>query len=103
MANLVKTFNEQDDFAAMRAAEHFLQLAGFSVGSNQRGDPRGVMFGDYDIAKWRNLNTAERKALHGQMTSDHGTMRIGPIVVTIFESAPHEAKQEFIKTARALR
>jgi hypothetical protein len=35
------------------------------------------------------------------MTSDHGTMRSGPIVVTIFETAPQEAKQEFHKTARA--
>jgi hypothetical protein len=102
MANLVKTFNGTEDFEAMHAAEHFLQLAGFSVGSNQRGDPRGIMFGEYDIAKWRNLNVRERRELHGQMTSDHGTMRSGPIVVTIFDSAPQEAKQEFHKTARAL-
>ena len=82
----------------MRKAEHFLQIAGFSVGRNQRGDPRGILFGDYDIAKWRNLSSQERADCHGQMTGD---MREGPVVVTIFEHAPQEAKVEFHKTAMA--
>lgn len=100
MANLVKTFTGEDDFSAMIAAERFLKAAGFSVGSTQRGDPRGIMFGEYDIPKWRNLNQSERKSLHGQMT---GNMRSGPVTVTIFGSASAEAKREFHKTATAMQ
>jgi hypothetical protein len=92
MANLIKTFDQPGDFEAMYAAEAFLAAAGFSVGSTQRGDPRGIMFGDYDIAKWRNLNGREREALHGTMT---GNMREGPVTVRIFEKAPEDAKRRF--------
>lgn len=99
MASLVKTFNQPGDFDATNAAEEFLRLAGFSVGSMQRGDPRGIMFGDCDISKWRNLRETERQSLHGQML---GRGRTGPIIVEIFENAPQEAKQSFHKTALAL-
>ncbi len=96
MANLVKTFAQTGDFEANTAAEHFLEQAGFSVGTMQRGDPRGIMFGDCVISKWRNLHHLEKQAMHGQMT---GNMREGPITVTIFESAPQEAKRDFHKIA----
>ena len=36
-----------------------------SVGRMQRDDPRGILFGDYDIQKWRNLSPATRRGLHG--------------------------------------
>lgn len=92
MANLVKTFSDPGDFSAMRAAEDFLREAGFSIGSNQRGDPRGIMFGDVDISKWRNLSRADRRALHGYAEGD---MRNGPVTVTICADAPQEAKRAF--------
>lgn len=85
-------FNQQGDFEAMCAAESFLRERGLSVGSSQRGYPRGIMFGEYDIAKWRNLRDFEKAALHGIMISYGDSMRNGPINVTIFATAPAEAR-----------
>jgi hypothetical protein len=92
MADLVKTFDQPGDFEAMHAAETFLETAGFSVGRMQRGDPRGILFGDFDIAKWRNLNARERAGLHGHLIGD---MRAGPVTIRIFEKAPQDAKRRF--------
>jgi len=102
MSDLRKTFNASGDFAANNDAEHFLQVAGFSVGSMQRGAPRGIMFGDCDISKWRNLREIEIQSLHGEMRA-HRTFREGPITVVIFESAPQEAKRAFHQTALAMQ
>lgn len=93
------------DFAACHTAEWFLESWGFCVGHAQRGAPRGILFGDYDIQKWRNLNQAHREALHGTMTGD---MRNGPVIVTIFETAPAAAKDALaealsVKTAEPTR
>lgn len=77
------------DFAPMYAAERFLEACGFSIGHCQRGSPRGILFGDFDIQKWRNLTEADREALHGTMTGD---MRAGPVTITIFETAPEEGR-----------
>ncbi|WP_206078656.1 hypothetical protein [Allomesorhizobium camelthorni] len=60
----------------------------------QRGAPRGILFGLYDIAKWKNLSSADRRALHGVMTGD---MRNGPVSVEIFHIAPDEAKAAVTK------
>jgi hypothetical protein len=90
---LTFTFTGVDDFEAMYQAEAVLVDRGFSVGRNQRGDPRGILYGDYDIQKWRNLNSKERAALHGQIT---GPMRSGPVTVTIFAVAPEEAREAII-------
>ncbi len=98
MAKLVKTFTTEGDFSACTEAEEFLKLAGFSVGTMQRGDPRGILFGDYDIMKWRNLDKRDREALHGILV---GPMRTGPVRIQIFESAPQEAKRAFHSTATA--
>jgi len=100
MADLVKTFAQEGDFSAMQEMEHFLRTAGFSIGSNQRGDPRGIMFGlRYDIMKWRNLNARERAALDGIAT---GNMRDGPITVRIYAHASQKAKRAFHQTALAM-
>ena len=80
-----------EEFAAQRAAEKFLQDAGFSVAPSQRGSPRGIMFGRYKIAKWRNLTASERRALHGRVMGG----REGPVVVSILDTAPHEARAAF--------
>lgn len=83
------------DFAACDAAEDFLRGAGFSVGSMQRGAPRGIMFGDYLISKDRGLDTEDRAALHGQMIGANGSMRNGPVKVVIYDHAPEDAKRAF--------
>lgn len=92
MSALTKTFSTPGTFAARHAAERFLESAGFSVGISQGPSPRGILFGEYAIMKWRNLNEHERNALHGQMIGDG---RGGPVTVEIFERAPVEAKRRF--------
>lgn len=82
-----RAFTEQGDFAALDAAEAFCGKVGLSVGRMQRGDPRGLLFGDFDIAKWRNLSAADRASLHGEMIGG----RLGPVAIRLFENAPREA------------
>lgn len=83
-------FSGSGDFDAMHSAECFLRQHGFSIGQPQGPAPRAIMFGDYDfIAKWRNLTPAEQEASHGQMT---GSMRNGPINVTLFDHIPEQAR-----------
>lgn len=77
-----KEFAESGDFAAYYAAEKWLLENGYSSGSMQRDDPIGIMKGAYSISKWRNLSTADKKALHGIMTGDK---RNGPVMVEIYE------------------
>lgn len=76
-------FSETGDFAACRAAEQWCAVRGLSVGRMQAGSPRGLLRGNYDIQKWRNLDRDDRRALHGLMT---GSMRTGPITVRVFAS-----------------
>ncbi len=69
------------DFSACRAAEQWCEQNGISVGGMQGGAPRGLLRGEFDISKWRNLSTRDRAALHGQMM---GSMRDGPVVVEMW-------------------
>lgn len=84
-ANFVKEFTAEGDFAALREAEDYLAKRGFSVGRRQRGAPCGVMFGEFEIQKWRNLSLEDRDALHGELL---GPFREGPVRLTIFYNAP---------------
>jgi len=77
---LEMTFDQAGDFKASAAAEAWCAERGISVGHAQRGDPRGLLYGDFDIQKWRNLRPSERRVLDGQMTGD---MRNGPVYVRI--------------------
>lgn len=96
-----KTFENSapDDFSACNAAEDWLRVRGYSLGSMQGPSPRGILFGDYAIAKWRNLNAQERKELDGMMT---GSMRNGPVSVILTHvdtepaiiDPPHSGAQE---------
>lgn len=54
-------------FSASRKAEEWLREKGWSYGSMQRDQPRGVYRGDAIIAKWRNLSKADRKNLDGEI------------------------------------
>lgn len=83
-----KVFDQPGDFAAAKAAEQFLKDCGFSIGRRQRGQPSGIMFGDFDIQKWRNLRKWHRLELHGVATGD---FRNGPVIIEIYDTAPAEA------------
>lgn len=89
MSNIIfmARLTDAGDFAAVRRAEQLLQDHGFSVGVTQRGSSRGVMFGDYVIQKWRNLNVSERAALHGILDGD----RSSDAQIEIWDPAPLEA------------
>lgn len=84
---IVETFKQAGDFEALYAAQAWCAERGISVGSGQNGSPRGLLYGEFSIAKWRNLNQQERAELHGLMTGD---ARNGPVQVSICEAA--EAK-----------
>lgn len=77
---LTVTFDLPREFAACRAAEQWCDDRGIAVGAPERGSPRGLLKGYFCIAKWRNLNDAERRALDGRMTGD---MRNGPVTITL--------------------
>jgi len=75
-----KIFKSSETFGASRLAEKWCDDQGISYGSSQADGPQGLLFGDYQIAKWRNLTAKERKQLHGMMDGDG---RTGPITVYI--------------------
>lgn len=76
-------FRETGDFAARDAAERWCSQRGVSVGRAQRGAPCGLLYGEFDIQKWRNLRSGDRAALDGIMVGD---LRDGP--VTVYLKAP---------------
>lgn len=77
-------------FATDIAAERYLAERGFSVGRRQGPSERGILLGDFDIQKWRNLSVQDRFALHGVLQRT-GCDRDTPAVVVIFGVAPREA------------
>lgn len=80
MGSIRVTFPTDDD------AERALEDAGFSLGRMQRDAPRGILFGDFDIQKWRNLSARDRAALDGHLCR-HGPPG-SPATVTL-HSADH--------------
>jgi hypothetical protein len=70
---------------AARDAEAWCEERGISIGRMQQGSPRGLLVGDFEIQKWRNLNAKERAALHGVMTGD---MRNGPVMIKLYAHCP---------------
>ncbi|MEJ5084814.1 hypothetical protein [Brucella pseudogrignonensis] len=89
MSNIIfmARLTDKGDFTAVRRAEALLQQHGFSVGVTQRGSPRGGLFGNYDIQKWRNLDETHRAALHGVLDGD----RSSDAQIEIWDQAPLEA------------
>lgn len=84
---ITETFTQPGDFNALRAAEAWCAERGISVGQSERGSPCGLLYGEFNIAKWHNLSACERRKLHGLMTGD---IRSGPVNVSICE--PESAK-----------
>lgn len=72
MSHETKEFEANGDFGAYYAACEWLKQNGFSYGSMQRADPMGIMKGDWDIAKWRNLSVKDKKSLDGDMLFARG-------------------------------
>lgn len=86
-------------FDSEEAALSALNNAGFSIGTNQRSDPRGLLFGDVIISKWRNLSEADKKSLHGHLVR-HGPPG-SPTTVTFYENgAPEQATRQVAEAAQ---
>lgn len=79
-------------FASKADAVSALEDAGFAVGRNQASSPRGLMFGNYDVMKWRNLSQNDRDALHGRITPS-GTF--GAWAAIISHDCPAKGKSAF--------
>ncbi|HZZ77144.1 MAG TPA: hypothetical protein VFE62_01415 [Gemmataceae bacterium] len=95
------TFEGGSDFEAINKAEAFLKTAGFSCGSMQRGEPIGIMHGDYLISKWRGMTPPEREQLHGQITAET-SFRSGPVHIDLYDDAPAEALAAFARAKEAV-
>jgi len=80
---IIKTFDGTADFEACRAAEQWCRDNGISFGPMQGPEPRGLMYGDVIIFKWRTLPVETIARLDGTMTGD---MRHGPITIKIREA-----------------
>jgi hypothetical protein len=79
---IIKQFARLGNFNAMQDAEAWCEQNGISVGTMQGSSPRGLLYGDFAISKWRNLDERNKFDLDGTMTGD---MRNGPVVVSIRE------------------
>lgn len=90
-------FTGNSAFEAASRACRFLANAGFSVGNIQARQPRGLLFGEYRIQKWRNLSMGDRRALHGALVGD---MRNGPVRALLFPNAPEAAQAAFASMLR---
>jgi len=77
------TFDQQGDFKAYYAAEKWCKENGVSHGSMQRGNPIGLMRGDYVISKWSNMTKKEQGECHGLMKSV--SFRNGPVIIEMKE------------------
>lgn len=76
----IVTFSGGSTFAALYAAEAWCAARGISVGRSDGRNPSGLLYGEYDIQKWHNLNARERAVLDGTLTGDG---RNGPVTVSI--------------------
>lgn len=82
-------------FETEEAAQSALKRAGFSLGRLQRDEPRGVLFGDYDIAKWRNLSAGQRGQLHGIYQRLFRGLG-GPVEIALSRNCPAEPRQRLM-------
>lgn len=77
------TFKGTHEFEALFAAQKWCEANGYSYGRLERGAPIGLLRGDFEISKWRNMSAAERKALHGTISTANLSYREGPVVIRI--------------------
>lgn len=88
-----QNITQSADFDAYHRAVKFLTDRGFSVGPMQANSPTGVMFGQWDVSKWRNLSKVQQQACDAVITA--GNFRHGPVTVTMREHASQEATIAF--------
>ena len=74
-------FNLPGVFQALYAAQEWCVHNSISYGSLCGDQPVALMYGDYNIAKWKNLTPKEKRTVDGKMTGD---MRNGPIFIEMF-------------------
>jgi hypothetical protein len=79
------TFNEVGDFQSYYAASAHVKAEGHITGSMCGPEPIGFAPAEgYEyIAKWRNIDPAERKLVHGVLIQKGG-FRSGPVEVIYF-------------------
>ena len=81
----VKVFESTgEEWSACVAAELWCHENGISVGAMQGPSPRGLLRGEHEISKWRNMTSKEKQQLHGLMI---GNWRNGPVQVEMFKSS----------------
>lgn len=88
------TFDQPDDFEAIEEAIDWLKSRGYSVGRMNGDAPIGFKEGDWDIAKWWNLSTEDKKQLDGVITSPdfrHGPVKISFGLDVLREPEPVES------------
>jgi hypothetical protein len=78
-----EVFTKNGTFESYYAACHWLTENGYSYGSMCCPQPIGIMKGDYNIQKWKNLSNFQISQLHGVMTSSD--WREGSVLIEIFE------------------
>lgn len=86
-----KTFEGRPglDFSALNDALDYLTARGFCVGPGCAASRKAaIMFGNWKIAKWRNLTPLEQARSHGVL---EGERRTGPVTLRIFFTAPPRA------------
>jgi hypothetical protein len=69
------------DFEALHAAQAWCRERGYSCGSMSNPLPIAIMFGDFQIAKWKNLTIEEREACDGRIESQD--FRAGPVKIAL--------------------
>lgn len=84
MADQVITFTQEGEFSAYEAAQRWCKENGYSCGSMQRDAPIGLLMGNWQIAKWRNLNSDERDRLDGTISCIN-SFREAPVHIVIKE------------------
>ncbi|MGF6281893.1 hypothetical protein ABH908_000074 [Pseudomonas frederiksbergensis] len=89
MSGFNKTFTGDAPFQAMHACSDWLEERGYSRGSTCVLHPTGVLFGDWDIAKWKNLTKREIAALDGHITGD---TRNGPVTLHLKKAPADHAE-----------
>jgi len=80
------TFNEEGDFQSYYAAEAHVKAEGHITGSMCGPEPIGFAPSEKygHISKWRNIDPADRKLVHGVLIQKEG-FRNGPVEVIYFE------------------
>jgi len=70
---------------ARRRAEAWCRQRGFSYGPMVRGQPSGLMRGDWTVPSWGGLSDDEKQRLDGAITSS--SFEMGPVLIRIRKRA----------------